>query len=208
MGVIKILLIANILILPIFYHCKFNKGQTDASHKYEDAVFPDKMFGIDFCKLQFIDIVRVLYNKRVAFQCYDGDGIAIKCTASKEGLNKICRIDTDYFIGRELDKDKIIDIAYFHMPYDDYFIFKIEFKEEYYDIIYDLLKNKLGSNTARVNEIGYDEISWRADPQMSVPTCISKIILSKRYRYETIEEAKKGVCYLSIQTRARNPHIH
>ena len=66
---------------------------------FKRTFIPDKMFGIDFCNLQLIHIVRELQSKQVIFRCYDDEtNEEIECN-EKNVQRKIINIETEYFIG-------------------------------------------------------------------------------------------------------------
>jgi hypothetical protein len=176
---------------------------------FHHTIFAHQLFGIDFCQLTKQTIIEDLQNNKIQFKCYDFfDEEEIVYNNSIAVQNKIGLIETNFFIGKGFDKLKIISVQYIHITTYDGFRIIIKFKDDYYNNLNELLKEQLGRKTLNINFNKYDEISWNANPDMSVPTCISSIILSKRLKYDDPLKAEKGVCFLEIRTRARHPHVH
>ncbi len=203
MNIITRLLTLTISISILFVvYCKPQKEMP-----FKRTVIPNNIFGINFCKLQLSDIISSLKNNKKIFKCYNTSiDNEIKYTGKNEELEKITGIITNFYIGKGLDRNKIIEVWYNYFPFDEEFIFSLKFKEEYYTTLLELLNKELGAKNSNVNSEGYGEISWNDDPKHN--SCILHIILSKRQQYDDPEKAEKGVCYLEIRTRARYPHVH
>jgi len=173
---------------------------------FKRTFIPDKMFGIDFCNLQLIHIVRELQSKQVIFKCYDDEtNEEIECN-EKNVQRKIINIETGYFIGLKFFNKNIVKIIYHHNPLYDDLKFTLQFNIIYYNTLLEVLNKQLGAGNSNVNFDNYDEISWNENP--AGESCIMDITLSKRLKYDDPVKAEKRVCYLVINTRARHPHVH
>ena len=197
----KVLTIIIFIIMLSILYCKPKEEVP-----FKRTFIPDKMFGIDFCNLQLIHIVRELQSKQVIFKCYDDEtNEEIECN-EKNVQRKIINIETEYFIGLKFFNKNIVKIIYHHNPLYDSLTFVIQFSINYYNTLLELLKNQLGAANANVNRHNYGEISWDENP--AGKSCIMDITLSKRLKYGDPAKAGKEVCYLVINTRARHPHVH
>jgi len=202
----NLILFAFILLI---FSCKQSEQMNSWAYKEgpkKYTVFPKEFLGINFCKLQFVDIINEFKTKNLEFEYFDNDAKSfIKYESDKIKIDQTEDVKAVYFIGSELDKSKILEVIYTDPYREGWLHLQIKFKEEYYDILLELIGNKLGKENSNYNRLNYNEISWDADPDHAVPTCISNIIISKKQRYE---KSEKGVCYLKIITRSRDSHVH
>ena len=194
-----------IMIIALFvFSCKSDESKNSWAYKVEPdqyTVFPEELFGINFCKIEFIDIIKELQRKKIDFEYYDkAKDRFVKYTGDDYKIEKTEDLKSNYFIGEGLDKSKIIEVIYADPYKIGGFHFKLKFKEEYYDTLLELLGNILGKQNSNYNSLNYHETSWDADPNHAVSTCISSITISKKRRYE---KAEKGICYLEIIMRPR-----
>jgi len=206
------------ILVSILFFCLLACGNKPGEKKINETLkpketirygkyikLPENLFGINFCSLKLKDIKKQLENSRKLYEIYDCDGNLFSSLEYKGEFQYICSYVSDVFIGSGLDKNQIIKISYGYLPHLDNFSFTIVMKVEYYDEALKILNDKLGYKYAFYNMDDYEELSWRADPNVAIPTCISKIVLSKRLRYA---EPEKGVFYLEIYTRGRTSHVH
>ena len=141
------------------------------------------------------------------FKTIDCDGKEFKISENYGEIeNILCEIDTNYFIGTGIDKSQIVNVKYNYLPLYDQLSFIIKFDIRHYEKLLQAFQNQFDGSKAFVNADGYNEISWRANPDMSVPTCIQDIVISKRLKYDNLDTADKGICYLIINTRGRKSH--
>jgi hypothetical protein len=179
----------------------------EGSKKY--TTFPEEFLGINFCKIEFIDIIKELQRKKIDFEYYDdAKDQFVRYSGDINKIQQIENLKSKYYIGTVLDKSKILEVIYSDPYREGWFHLKIKFKEEYYEILLELIGNKLGKETTNYNRLNYNEISWDADPDHAVHTCISNVIISKKLRYENGGKGETGVCYMEIITRSRDPHVH
>lgn len=167
--------------------------------------FPAQMFGINFCTYKLSTVIYLLERNNSTYVMYNGDGEEIH-----NKNNSILGVLSKSFIGKGFDDSKIIDVNYkLSSPSDhnsDRITVEIKFLADYYDELLKIMKNKYPMSKASINILGYDEISWYAHPDLSIPTCIDEITLSHKLRYGN--DGSDEFCYLTICTRGKNPHVH
>lgn len=216
----KMYLIFFLIVLFSFSSCKKGSQEQDKQLAVQDTEkvlanqrqkdnfirayveFPDVLFGINFCKADLWSVHQELSKLKINHTCDNG-----KCPATREDMYylEIETIESDFFLGDTLNQEYILSVRYeFIHTYDSFFII-IKMKDEYYDRVLQLLSDKFGYEKSTYDTLDYDELSWYADPDHKVKTCISNITLSHRLRYE---DPTDGVFYLAIRTRGRSSHVH
>ncbi|HNW30425.1 MAG TPA: hypothetical protein PKN50_18255 [Spirochaetota bacterium] len=166
---------------------------------------PNRIYGIDFCiNNPLRNVIRELHNRKVSCKCWDYDGKPVHCKMGKRESELMARVESFVFIGSGLDTSKILSVNYADIfPYKS-FILTIKFKEEYFNSLFESLKERFGYQNVNKNRNNYGEISWYSDKENDY--CIEDITLSKRLQWD--ENPENGVCFLVISSKAREAHAH
>jgi len=164
---------------------------------------PNRLYGIDFCiNNPLRNVIQELHNRKASFKCWDYDGKQLLCKMGKRELELISRVESHVFIGSCLDASKILSVKYADIyPYKS-FTLTVKFTENYFEVLFNNLKEQFGLINANINAMNYNEISWYSNREN--PYCIKEITISKRLRWE--EKPMKGVCYLVISGKERERH--
>lgn len=169
----------------------------------KDIKLPNSMYCINFSTIKLIDIISILQKNNVNFKTYNWDSQEIKWRGTQDQIERLLLIETNEFIGCDLDKSKIIKVVYRIMPPYMAFQVCVTMKIEYYDKLLESLNKQFGNNNAYINTRRYNEISWDANNKTATQDDVLFVILSKQQgNYETSEKAqKRKLCYLTIQTK-------
>lgn len=198
--------ITVVLILCIFSLCSCPRN--DKQVKYGNYIkFSNKLYGINWSTIKVQDVIIILQKKNISFKCYDWDtGKEFTWSGSKEDIKKIGKIETNYFIGSELDASNIDKVEYSCLyPYMSFQI-SITMKNEYYDFILESLNKKFGEKNSYVNLKGFGEVCWYASSKDIIPTDVISVELSKRQLgNDTLHESiDHNICSLIIETAGVN----
>ncbi len=176
---------------------------------YKHTVLPHVFLGVNFCKINFIKTVKKFQRKKIGFIYYNPRADReVKYSGEKIDFKSLELIRTNYCAFPKLDKSKVVEVIYSGSYYVNGWIqIKIKFKEDYYYTLLDLLGKKLGTKTVNYNRKKYNETAWNTDPDHAVPTCISKVLISRRLRYDDIKKENDGFAYLQIDTRPPKEHV-
>lgn len=186
-------------ILSLF-SCKNNANQITYGNYIK---FSNILYGINWSVVKVHDIIPILQQKNISFKCYDWDtGKEFTWSGSKKDIKRIGKIETNYFIGSELDASHIDKVEYACIyPYMSFQI-SITMKNEYYDIVLESLNKKFGEKNSYVNLKGFDEVGWYASTKDIMPTDVICVELSKRQAAnEALQESvNRSACILIIKT--------
>ncbi len=170
-------------------------------------IFPNKLYGINWSTVKIYDVIPILQQKNVTFKCYDWDtGKEFSWTGSRKDVEKIGKIETNYFIGSELDSGRIDKVEYTLIyPYMAFQII-ITMKNGYYNELLESLNKKFGEKNSYVNLKGFGEIGWYASSEDIKPNDVICVELSKRQsgNEQPQETFNEGSCLLTIQTAGIN----
>ena len=210
-----------ITVILLFFSCKPQELQNVQKEQHGEnktnswegktvkvihTIFPEELFGINFCTIELKDIIKKFQSNNIEFTCRDGNGRVFILQNLEHDIKRLVTVNSKMFIGKELDQKQIVDVGYSDIPSMGWFAFTIAFKIEYYDKVLEMLCEKFGEEKANYNKPNSGEITWYADPDYSIPTCISKVTISKTRLFAEPDMVIQGAGYLEIETRPRHPH--
>lgn len=196
--------VVMIILLLSSVYC--NKNEPYKNGKY--IKFPDELYAINFCNIQLDGIIESLKIQKVIYKTFDCNGkeIEIKSTEHNSKI-LLCSVESPLFIGNGFEKSKIANVYYMHIPPSDRYMIVLKYKIEYYNELLETLSRKFGDENAYINIHKYGEILWKTDPDYKIKTCISQVTISKKIQYDT-SETVSDFCYLTIETRGKDTHVH
>jgi hypothetical protein len=170
-------------------------------------IFPNKLYGINWSTVKIYDVIPILQQKNVPFKCYDWDtGKEFSWTGSRKDVEKIGKIETNYFIGSELDASRIDKVEYTLIyPYMAFQIY-ITMKNGYYNELLESHNKKFGEKNSYVNLKGFGEVGWYASSEDIKQNDVICVELSKRKSENDMqqESVNQNACFLTLQTAGIN----
>jgi len=194
----------KIIIFTMYLICiSFcNNKETNINNTYKKdfkirsyVIMPENLYGINFCEINLWNVIMTLNNQKKTYQCNQ------KCPSHKHEANIIDSIQSEYFIGNVLKQKFIVSVNYSFLHSYSSFILTITIDNQYYSELLNHLNSQFLPENASINLNDYNEISWYANPDSKIKTCISIITLSKRLKHEMYSKDSEKFCYLEIQTR-------
>ncbi|MEJ5363390.1 MAG: hypothetical protein WBK20_03770 [Spirochaetota bacterium] len=168
---------------------------------------PEVFLGINFCTLKAKDIIEAHQRAGAQYTIFDNDkNKEVTYDGNEEQLIADIKITSNYFIGKGIPGEMIMECSYSYIPIWDNFEITITVKEEYYNEWLNKCIKQFGYENAYINTDGYGEYMWSSGGQND---CIHWIYISKKSVGQFSPKVVPGGFFIVIRMTDRiKDHVH